>query len=180
MTIRYALLGFLSWRPFSGYDLKKMIAHSSAFYWSGNNNQIYRTLIQLHQEGLVSQEIQLQDSLPAKKLYSITDAGQEALHAWALATPELPEQHNSFLVQLAWAAALDDAELDGLLERYAGELQARLLMLQEGARRQAPGPRRSRRETFLWDAIERNVAAVYTHELEWVQGLRQALRQGEY
>ncbi|RPI32756.1 MAG: DUF4180 domain-containing protein, partial [Chloroflexota bacterium] len=42
MDIKFAILGYLSWRPFSGYDLKKLFADSAAFYWSGNNNQIYR------------------------------------------------------------------------------------------------------------------------------------------
>ena len=40
MAIRYAILGLLSWRPFTGYDLKKMIGDSVFLYWSGNNNQI--------------------------------------------------------------------------------------------------------------------------------------------
>ncbi len=66
MTIDYAILGLLSWKPLSGYDLKKLFSDSSILYWSGNNNQIYKALIQLHQDGLVSQETQLQESLPAK------------------------------------------------------------------------------------------------------------------
>ena len=42
MTIKYAILGLLSWKPFSGYDLKKIFVDSASLYWSGNNNQIYR------------------------------------------------------------------------------------------------------------------------------------------
>ena len=67
MSIRHAILGFLSWQSFSGYDLKKMFSDSTALYWSGNNNQIYTTLVQLREEGLVEQEVQYQASLPAKK-----------------------------------------------------------------------------------------------------------------
>ena len=44
MTLEYAILGLLSWKPFSGYDLKKIFSDSPIYYWSGNNNQIYRTL----------------------------------------------------------------------------------------------------------------------------------------
>ena len=45
MSIEYAILGLLSWKPFSGYDLKKIIAESEVYYWSGNNNQIYNSLV---------------------------------------------------------------------------------------------------------------------------------------
>ena len=40
MTIKYAMLGFLSWRPLAGYDIKKLMVDSPVLYWSGNNNQI--------------------------------------------------------------------------------------------------------------------------------------------
>lgn len=45
MSIRYAILGFLSWKPFAGYDLKKLLSNSLSFHWSGNNNQVYGTLL---------------------------------------------------------------------------------------------------------------------------------------
>ena len=45
MAIEYAILGLLSWRPFSGYELRKFFSESVALYWSGNNNQVYPTLV---------------------------------------------------------------------------------------------------------------------------------------
>ena len=48
MSIEHAILGLLSWRPMSGYDLKKIFEEASILYWSGNNNEIYRTLVKLH------------------------------------------------------------------------------------------------------------------------------------
>ena len=96
MEIQYTILGLLNWKPLAGYDIKKIIADSELFYWSGNNNQIYNSLVELHKQGLVSQEILLQETLPAKKIYTITPAGQAELHRWLLSEPELPEFHNLF------------------------------------------------------------------------------------
>ena len=79
MSIRHAVLGFVSWRPFTGYELKKLFSDSRLFHWSGNSNQIYRTLVQLHRDGLVDLEVQQQDSLPPRKQYSITGAGSAEL-----------------------------------------------------------------------------------------------------
>ncbi len=81
MAIKYAILGLLSWKPLSGYDLKKIMVDSAAFYWSGNNNQIYKTLVQLHEEGLVEIEVRQQENYPPRKEYTITDQGAAALRA---------------------------------------------------------------------------------------------------
>lgn len=176
MTIRYAILGLLSWRSCSGYDLKRIISGSSALYWSGNNNQIYTSLVQLHKEGLVDYAVQAQESLPAKKIYSITPTGWDKLRDWVLSTPDLPELRNAFLVQLSWADQLSPAELDDLLARYENEINVQLLMQREKTRR-ATSPDRTPRETYLWQKIAENIAGVYEHELAWVQDLRKGLEQ---
>lgn len=174
MSIRYAILGLLSWQPLSGYDLKKIIADSAALYWSGNNNQIYTALVALHREGLVEREIQQQESLPARKVYSITANGRGALRAWVEEVPEPPELRNAFLVQLAWADLLSPAELTALLDGYEARLRTRLLVQQEAARR-ARGPERTPREAYLWAMIDENILGAYEGELNWLGRLRAGL-----
>lgn len=175
MAIKYAILGFLSWRPFSGYDLKKMFEDSLFLYWSGNNNQIYRTLVQLHQEGLVTNEIQYQESGPSKKVYTITEEGLLDLREWVLSSPELPQLRNSFLVQLAWADQLKPDELHTLLAKYEHEVQMQLLMSREQQRRNQLNPARTERETYLWHMISKNWISFYETELTWIQKLREEL-----
>lgn len=177
MSIDYAILGLLSWKPFSGYDLKKIIAESEVYYWSGNNNQIYKSLVALHSEQLVSQEVQYQASLPAKKLYTITDKGRAALRDWVRSIPALPEIHNTFLVQLAWADALSGDELDALLAIYEEELAVQLRMQDARAGLGAPeAPNRTPRERYLWEQITKHQASSYPREMEWVRSLRNDLR----
>ncbi|MNE74001.1 Transcriptional regulator PadR-like family protein [compost metagenome] len=60
-------------------------------YWSGNNNQSYKALIELLNEGYVTNEVQHQENLPSKKIYTITAAGQQELRRWVLSYPERPE-----------------------------------------------------------------------------------------
>jgi PadR family transcriptional regulator, regulatory protein AphA len=90
MSIRHAILGFLSWKPFTGYELKKLFGDALSFHWSGNNNQIYGSLVELHASGAVSIEVLQQEKFPAKKLYSITELGKAELREWLLSEPELP------------------------------------------------------------------------------------------
>ena len=83
MSIRHAILGFLSWKPFTGYELKKLFADALSFHWSGNNNQIYGSLVELHKVGAVSVEVEQQEKLPARKVYTITDEGRAELPSLA-------------------------------------------------------------------------------------------------
>lgn len=175
MAIRYAILGFLSWEPMTGYDLKKRFAESEILHWSGNSNQIYTALVELHREHLVTREVHDRESGPSRKVYAITDQGRSALRQWVLSSPGLPQLRNPFLVQLAWADLLDAGELDALLEKYEEELHVRLLMLREQNQRTRPAPARTPRETYLWDMIMENRLSFYAHELDWVRQLRRAL-----
>lgn len=179
MTIQYAILGLLSWKPFSGYDLKKILSESDVFYWSGNNNQIYNSLVALHRDGWVSQEVLPQENLPARKEYSITEKGRAALHDWVRSAPELPELHANFLIQLACAAELNPDELDDLLAQYETEVEAHLQLQLEKGRRRIEAPDRTAREVFLWDRIYENLTEKYQQELDWVRRVRSGLKELE-
>ena len=176
MTIQYAILGLLSWRPMSGYDLKKLIADSQSLHWSGNNNQVYRTLVQLHEAGLVEIEVQQQENYPARKEYRLTEQGANELRNWVLSAPELPQFRSTFLIQLAWADQLSAAELDGLLARYERAVEVQALILQERRRRGDINPARTPREVYLWREIEGYFLTAYTDELAWVRSLRKEVR----
>ncbi|MBN1991534.1 MAG: PadR family transcriptional regulator [Anaerolineae bacterium] len=175
MAIKYAILGFLSWRDLSGYDLKKMFGDSMFLYWSGNNNQIYRTLGQLHKEGLVTGQIQHQESGPSKKMYTITEKGRSDLREWVLSNPEPPQLKSSFLIQLAWADQLEPGKLDTLLERYEHEVEMQLLMSREQKRRNQLNPARTQREAYLWEMIAENWINFYKTELAWVRQVQAEL-----
>ena len=58
LDIRYAILGLLQNTRLSGYDLKKAMSRSPLLYWSGNNNQVYRTLAELEKEDFVVGEVE--------------------------------------------------------------------------------------------------------------------------
>jgi DNA-binding PadR family transcriptional regulator len=172
MSIRYALLGFLSWKPFAGYDLKKLLSNSLSFHWSGNNNQVYGTLIQLHKEGAVSIQVQQQEKLPARKVYTITERGREELDVWLRSPAELPLARNDFATRLAWAHQLPKRELLAMLDAYTAGVEAHLTLYRERCRRGEPSPARNPRESALWDSIQIHALGFYESELRWLDELR--------
>ena len=187
MSIRQAILGFLSWKPFTGYELKKIFADALSFHWSGNNNQIYGSLLDLHKSLCVSIEVLQQEKLPAKKVYTITEAGRGELREWLLTEPELPILRSPAHIQLAWAESLTGTELDGLLAAYERQLGDQALMCREAIRRERGAretkdgassvPGRSPREKLIWESIDENRAVFYETELAWAQELRAKLKE---
>lgn len=180
MSIKYAILGLLSSKPSTGYEMKKVFEESSTMYWSGNNNQIYKSLIELLDEGLVNSEVRHQETLPSKKVYTITENGLAELKKWVLSPPEAPEFKKTFLVQLAWADQLSNDELSELLLKYENEIKIQLLIHQEKNRRGLYSPDRNHREAFLWDRISDNLISSLKGELDWIQGIRRELFEKEF
>jgi PadR family transcriptional regulator, regulatory protein AphA len=173
MELRGTILGLLSWKPSSGYDLKRIISSSDLYYWSGNNNQIYKILNELQKEGLVTYQVQVQKSLPAKKIYTITEKGFFELHEYLLGVPEVAELRKVFLIQLAWADYLTDDDILSLLTKYEFEISIRLGMCQDFFEEPGNCPNRSKREIFLWKRIADNLIGTYQTELDWVRQTQQ-------
>ncbi len=179
MSIQSAILGILSWKSSTGYEMKKIFEDSSFMYWSGNNNQIYKALMSLENEDLVTSEVIHQDNSPSKKIYTITEEGLNELKQWLLSQPEAPEIKKTFLVQLAWSDMLSDQELNELLSKYENEIVLQLIMQKEKYRRALHSPERSARESLIWEMISENIISTYNNELKWVRETRQKLFNNE-
>jgi len=44
MSLKHTILGFLSWKPLTRYELKKHFTKTDFIPWLGNNNQIFESL----------------------------------------------------------------------------------------------------------------------------------------
>ncbi len=152
MSLEHAILGFLHYKPMSGYDLKKIFDTSVQHFWPADQSQIYRTLNRLADRDWVEQELVPQEDRPDRKLYHITDAGNAELSRW-LSTPVPHEDHRSAaLIQVFFAAQLDDDEILAIFERQAEMLRAGLAQfdaIPEQALHYAQEVD-SARETYFW------------------------------
>ena len=175
MSINFAILGVLSYKSVTGYDLKKIIQESNFMHWSGNNNQIYKALTDLHDKGLVTNVVKHQESSPTKKIYTITSEGLTALKEWVLSPAEPSEIKKPFLIQLAWSKQLNSSELNKLLEGYENQVKIQLLMEQSNKRDTSFLSDSNPLETTIWDFINDNIRRTYENELGWIKELRSAI-----
>ncbi len=118
MSLSHALLGFLSYAPMTGYDLKTQHFDGSvAHFWPADQAQIYLTLNKLSEAGLVESHIEIQSERPNRKVYTITDAGRTALRDWLTTIQPLRPYREPFLVQVFFAAQLANATIIAMLEQ---------------------------------------------------------------
>ena len=80
--LRYLLLGLLAKGPAHGYELRTAVAEMFGGTWDLNIGQVYTTLSRLERDGLVESERVAQDSLPDRRVCTLTEAGAEALYDW--------------------------------------------------------------------------------------------------
>lgn len=175
MVTKYAILGFLSREPQTGYDLKRKLSDSPYLYRLDNSNQIYKILIQLTKEGLVVSEAKNQVRHSAGKIYRITETGLKELKKWIASIPGPVQMDNTFLVQLTLADLLENIELELLLEKYTEEVHLQSLMLQEKFRRESSGSENTRNGKYLWTLVMKRIMSHYENELQWVENLRRTL-----
>jgi len=177
MSIKFVVLGYISWQPMSGYDLKRIIADSETLHWTANNNQIYTALVRLHDDGWVSKTIEKQEGAPDRHIYTITGKGAQALNEWVRTAPQAPSMAKPFLYQLMWADVLEVDELDALLEAYLNSVGEKQFFLKVEADKKKNMPERSPREKYIWDMIHTNWIGQYEGELNWIRQMRRDLSQ---
>jgi PadR family transcriptional regulator AphA len=81
MSLRFALLGFLSTTPASGYTLGRKFADGAGAMWEALPSQIYLELQRLEGLGLIEGETAKDDKL-RRRVYRITKRGREELKIW--------------------------------------------------------------------------------------------------
>ncbi len=85
-TCYYVILGILSLRPGSGYDIKKTIEYGIGYFYKVSNGQVYPVLKKLMDENHVTCLIQKNEGKPDRKTYTITESGLRVFKNW-LETP---------------------------------------------------------------------------------------------
>jgi PadR family transcriptional regulator, regulatory protein AphA len=114
----------------TGYDIQRRVEVSTHFFWSGSPGQIYPELKRLEANGLVSRSEEPRGERP-RSVYSLTPAGEAALHRW-LIDPELTfELRNEGLLKLFFADALTDEEAIGVVRAMRTQHQAKLAALRQ-------------------------------------------------
>ena len=181
MSLEHAILGFLNYHPYTGYDLKKIFDTSIRHFWPADQSQIYRTLARLAASGWAEMEKVPQEDRPDRKLYHITAAGRAEFLRWIGGPPPLEPARSAPLIQVFFFGQLPDEEVLARFEGYASIMRAVLSQYEQvpgqiGPHQQdIPSPR----EHFFWLLTLENGIANMRANLAWAESVIERIKNGQ-
>ena len=181
MSLEHAILGFLNYHPYTGYDLKKIFDTSVQHFWPADQSQIYRFLSRLADQGYVEVEKVVQEDRPDRKVYHITDAGRAELMQWLAGPPPMHAPRSAALVQVFFSGQLSDEEILEKVEAFAATIRSYLAQYD-----QVPADLEihqaeinSPREAFFWMLTLENGIASMRANLAWAESIIERLKSGQ-
>jgi PadR family transcriptional regulator, regulatory protein AphA len=116
--VEVALLGLLSVRPMTGYEIRHHFDRALAPWWDTPRTQIYPKLRELEARRLIEHEYIVQESKPNKRIYSPTPAGRAQLQDWLRSAIAWPDLRHHMMMRLFLGYLLPASELGELLAEY--------------------------------------------------------------
>ncbi len=134
MSVRHALLAFLSEGPKYGLQLRQEFEESTGEVWPLNVGQVYTTLQRLERDELIESDGREAEAGP-QKVFRITEAGWTELASWLRTPPDMTEPPRDQLVIKVLAAlqvpGVSVHEVVQVHRRYVVELMQQWTRLKE-------------------------------------------------
>lgn len=177
MALAQAILAALVEAPCSGYDLAKQFDGSVGFFWSASHQQIYRELSKLEDQGWISCEMILQEGRPDKKLYQVTELGEEQLKQW-IAQPCQPAPIKEDLLVKIFAGYVVPSEIIlAELERHQQAHFEKLSTYKNIEQHYFPNPQELSESAKFQYLTLLNGMSYETHWLTWCKEAIELLRR---
>lgn len=126
---RYAILGVLSIKPGTGYDIKKFCDKTISHFWNENFGHIYPVLNQLKKEGQIWQDNS--ETQDRRKVYSITDDGRKEFYHWLLQPAEIQPPRSELLLKLSFGNHIPKVNVIRMLEEVKERHNSKLKQYKE-------------------------------------------------
>lgn len=127
---RFAILGMLTYGPASGYDIKKTMQGSTAYFWRESDSSIYPMLKELTRDGLVKVSTESQGQRE-RKVYTITKAGRDLLVKWLEAPADETFVRNELLLKLFFSNLVPEKQTRKKIAEFKKQLLRKKVILQE-------------------------------------------------
>ena len=126
MSLPHALIGLLLDKPMTGYDLKLLFDKELNSFWPAQMSQIYRELGTLEAKDLLDSKIEVQETRPDRKVYSVTPAGKQTFYEWLNRFPAslLSPNRDEYALRVFFGGRLSREEMLFQFRRFIREKQS--------------------------------------------------------
>lgn len=128
--LEYVILGFLSERSLTGYEIKQIMSHSTSNFIDASFGSIYPTLTRLEKNALITFVENTQRG-KFKKEYSITEKGQTTLLEWLRIPCKYTPFNYEFLAKLFFYELLAKKEITRLIQAFIKSVEAEIDKLEK-------------------------------------------------
>ena len=173
MSLKHALLGLLTLRPMTGYELKQMFDSSVHYFWNAELSQIYPTLKALEENGLVDKHVEVQENRPNRKIYEVTPPGREEFLRW-VRDPQPPSHiRDAFMIKVFFGTEVPIEDMLLLMRRQMDEHQMVLAfseqVLRERIREAGATEHVDTRTTLFWSLTLEMAISYRQAYIEWCE-----------
>jgi len=120
-STEYALLGALMPGPKHGYEIMQFLGAALGSAWHVGTSQLYTLLRRLEGDKFLCSKLEIQDTRPSKRIFSLTPAGKRRFLAWLKApTEHVRDLRIEFLAKLFF---FDRLSLEGGAELIEAQIQ---------------------------------------------------------
>lgn len=122
MNYRHFVLGLLAQQPMSGYDIKCCFESFGWLIHGPSFGSLYPVLHALQEDGYLTMQVIEGESGLSRKVYTITEAGRQALDKWIDESLETEKSLKTFLMHLMVADNLSREALLNHLEQRRSQV----------------------------------------------------------
>jgi PadR family transcriptional regulator AphA len=133
ISFRHFILGLLTQKPMSGYDIKRTFQSLGWLVGDPSFGSLYPALHAMLRDGLVTVDVFPRQDKPPRKVYSITEAGEQELTEWADQSQVSNSSLRAFVMRLNLAGNLSQAGLVAHLEQRRAQVAAQRAVLEQTA-----------------------------------------------
>jgi len=159
-----AILSLVVEQPRHGYEIEQVIEERGMREWTEVGfSSIYYLLKKLERDGMIEGRLEEAGHGPARKVYSATPAGRQAMHAGLLDALAVPRRsYPPLQLGLAGLPGLSQDEALAALHNYHDALAARLTQVQANWESKGPLP-------YFIDAMFDYSVTMVRAELAWIE-----------
>ncbi len=170
VSIRYLVLGLLTRKPMTGYDIKGLLESFSWLIGSPSYGSLYPALHSLLDDQWVAVKIESNEEKPSRKVYRITAAGHKALKSWIKKSVDRDPSLKAFLMHLILADNYPREGLVAYLNHRYSQVEEQRAVLREMLEDEARGKEMIQQPLALHYGL-----AMANMELQWLESTLEEL-----
>lgn len=168
IPLSYAILALIGDGGASAHDLVDYVRRGAPAFWTSAPSQVYAEPKRLARLGWVTATVE-PGKTNARRVYRLTDAGRDALRAWAARPAPYADIRDQAHVRLLAGDLIDDATIVASVTGMRPQLDAVEALLAESEGRATGLPHRER-YLLLTQSLGRHLVEAYRSWIDEVEG----------